>query len=241
MKFWVGTSGWSYQNWKGSFYPKGLKYIDWLSYDSQHLYSLEVNNSFYMLPSVKTLGRWTNTVPETFLFSVKALSLITHKKRLLNCEQVLEEFFSRMQLLRQCKLILFQLPQSFYKNLERLTNFIKLLPSTYHYAFEFRHPSWWSEEIYNVLRAYHIAFCIFEWGELISPRIVTTDFLYIRLHGNKEPYKGQYSNMTLQAWATWIRAQNRNTYIYFDNTFIADDAIKNAMELHHKLLDKVNK
>jgi uncharacterized protein YecE (DUF72 family) len=230
-KLYIGTSGWNYKNWDGAFYPENRNNFK-LAYYSKNFNTVEVNSSFYNLPSANTIKTWQGMVPKSFVFSVKASRYITHMKKLKSCEEALNKLFASVKPFgRQCKAILFQLPGNFNYNLERLAGFIKLLPKTYHYAFEFRNASWHQEAIYNILRENNIAFCIFEFGDKFSPKIVTADFLYIRLHGRDQPYRGNYSNDELKAWHKWIKQQNKDAYLYFDNTDAQTFAIDNALVL----------
>jgi uncharacterized protein YecE (DUF72 family) len=238
MKFWVGTSGWSYKNWQGIFYPKGIKSTQWLSYYADHCNTVELNSSFYRLPNPKYIENWANNTPDDFLFAVKAWGLITHRRRLIDCQENIKQFLSNIKGLKnKCGPILFQLPYSFHKNFDRLKDIVGILPKSHKYCFEFRHPSWWDEEVYSLLNAHNISFCIFEIASLLSPRIITGDFIYVRLHGYEEAYKGRYSDSVLLEWKEWIKQQAKDTYFYFDNTMIKDDAIQNAQSFY-KMLSK---
>lgn len=232
----VGTSGWYYYNWKDLFYPNNIKSADWLNYYSKHLKTTEINNSFYALPTTTSLKKWYSATADDFIFSLKAWNLITHKEKLINCENSLTAFLDNIKILEQ-KLgpILFQLPASLKKDKERLANFIKLLPNNNQYTIEFRSPDWHCAEILNLLRDNNIAFCIYELANVISPRYVTADFIYIRLHGREGRYRGYYDNNLLTELKNWLIAQNKAAYIYFDNTINKDDAIKNAQELSQLL------
>lgn len=185
-----------------------------------------------MAPQPNTLKLWANIVPSNFIFAVKAWGMITHRRKLKNCEQNLLYFFGNLRSLgNKCGPILFQLPPNFHKNFDRLRSFIRILPRGYRYCFEFRHHSWWSDDIFDLLNANDIAFCIFELGMIKSPRIVTTDFIYIRLHGEKEAYVGNYKLSSLLDWKSWIKAQNKCAHVYFDNTDVSTYAIQNASSL----------
>lgn len=231
----VGTSGWSYANWRGAFYPENLKQRDWLPYYARHLDSVELNASFYRLPSAAMLEGFVARTPENFLFAIKGSRLITHLKRLLDCADALSTFFERMAVLApRAGPVLFQLPPNFRADPARLEAFLALLPQDRRFAFEFRDPSWHDETIYAVLRARGAAFVPFELAKLCGPRIVTSDFVYVRLHGRKARYRGAYSEAELADWGAWLREQlraGRDVYVYFDNTDEADHAVRNAMRL----------
>lgn len=217
----IGTSGWSYGHWKGNFYPAGLTAAEMLPFYASHFRTAEINNSFYQLPSEHAVERWKNSVPEDFVFSVKASRFITHMKKLKNPETTMPPFMERVKLLGP-KLgpILFQLPSRWHLNLERLSTFLKSLDNSHRYIFEFRDKSWFDEQVYAVLAAQRAAFCIYDMAGVLAPRQVTTDFVYIRLHGPDGPYCGCYDQAALSAWAEQIhswQAQGKAVYCYFDN------------------------
>ncbi|GAB6282830.1 MAG: DUF72 domain-containing protein [Ignavibacterium sp.] len=232
--FHIGTSGWNYPHWKGLFYPDDLSQTKWLQFYASKFSTVELNSTFYHLPKEKTYENWKNKVSKNFIFSVKASRFITHIKKLNNVEENLKIFLDGVKLLKE-KLgpILFQLPPNFKYDLERLNNFINFLPKKYFYTFEFRDKSWWNDEIYTLLKKNNCAFCIFELDELLSPKEITTDFIYVRLHGHKKRYGGDYGLELLNQWAEFFIKQmnsNKNIYCYFDNDENAY-AIKNAGEL----------
>lgn len=230
----IGTSGWNYKHWKGSFYPEDLAQTRWLTFYSERLKTVEVNNSFYQLPSEKTFREWHEAVAEKFIFSVKASRYITHMKKLKEPGEALTNFLARAEVLED-KLgpILFQLPPRWGFNLERLTSFLQLLPGDFKYTFEFRDSSWFKQETYQALQEHNAAFCIYEFAGRLSPKEVTADFIYIRLHGpQEEAYRGQYSTEALSGWAgafsAWLNQVNE-IYCYFDNDekgYAAQDALR---------------
>jgi hypothetical protein len=236
--YYIGTSGWSYNNWKGIFYPKDVKSTKWLMYYSKYFKTVEVNNSFYALPKKEILKRWSEYTPEEFIFSVKVWNVITHKKKLLNCEEPLNLFLKNVSSLEnKLGVILFQLPPNLKKNLPLLKNFLKLLPSGFRYAFEFRSTDWHTEEICNILHENNIAFCIFEMCDFITPLFVSADFIYIRLHGRQGKYRGNYDDSTLEGFRDWFDIKNIDSYAYFDNTDDEDNAIRNAIKLNSLVLE----
>jgi uncharacterized protein YecE (DUF72 family) len=235
-KYYIGTSGWTYYNWKELFYPNEIKQAEWLQYYSSQYDTVEVNSTFYSLPRLSSLKRWQELTDHDFTFSIKAWKKITHDKKLNNCNDEVKIFFNAIQSLKEkAKVILFQLPGSFSKDITLLKDFINLLPSDYLYTFEFRNSSWWCDEVYSILQTHNIAFCIFELGKVISPKVITAKFIYIRLHGNGKPYFSCYNDLELLKWGGWIKAQKENVYVYFNNTAVQDDAIQNAKALEAML------
>jgi uncharacterized protein YecE (DUF72 family) len=217
-KIYIGTSGWSYDHWKETFFPKDLKREHWLNFLASEFPTVEINTTFYHLPKRDYVKNWYKQVPEDFLFSVKASRYITHIKRLNDCKNSLQLFYESIKPLKEKQgPILFQLPPSFQMNKERIEEFIDLLKPEYRYTFEFRHPSWFVDEIYALLERHHIALCITDLNHKLSPEVVTTDFAYIRLHGPKRAYKGSYTDKALKDWKKKILSWNVSTYCYFDN------------------------
>ncbi len=234
----VGTSGWHYEHWKGPFYPEDLPEEGWLAYYRDHLHTVEVNNTFYQLPAQETLESWRGTVGEDFVFAVKASRYITHMKKLKDPEEPVETFLSRVEALGpRLGPILFQLPPNWKYNGGRLGSFLQALPDGRRYAFELRDPDWINDEACEILAKHGAAFCIYDFHGRESPRTVTADFIYIRLHGPYGPYRGAYDTSTLAGWAgaitTW-EGQGKDVYCYFDNDE-AGYAVENALELRAML------
>ncbi len=235
----VGTSGWAYGNWRGVFYPPGLRQGEWLAHYARFFDTVEVNASFYRLPTEKLIEGWCAHTPENFRFAVKAWRAITHFRRLEACEDLLADFFARIALFGD-KLgpVLFQLPPRFAADPERLETFIAGLPEGHRYAFEFRDPSWHVEPVYAVLRAANAAFCPFDLAGLTGPRVVTADFVYVRLHGHERRYRGAYSEALLEDWAAWLGRcleEGREAWLYFDNTDEEAHAVNDALRLKNLL------
>jgi uncharacterized protein YecE (DUF72 family) len=212
-----------------------------LAYYSRHFSSVEINSSFYHLPQQHTLEHWHNTVPKDFLFTAKASRYITHMKKLKDPEESVSAFLDRISSLED-KLgpILFQLPPHWHFNAERLSALLQTLSREFRYAFEFRDKSWINEETYELLSRYNAAFCIYELDGYLSPKKITTDFVYVRLHGPDGPYQGSYDNRMLAGWAgafsTWS-GQGLSIYCYFDNDeagYAAQNASRLQAMLHKK-------
>ncbi len=234
----VGTSGWSYDHWCGPFYPAELADELRLEHYAKHFQCVEINNTFYQLPDAQTLRQWHNAVPADFVFAAKASRYITHMKKLKDPQETVCSFLERIRLLED-KLgpILFQLPPRWHFNAPRLAAFLDALSSEFRYAFEFRDQSWLNAQTCELLSRYKAAFCIYELNGFLSPREVTTDFVYIRLHGPDGAYQGSYDTRTLSGWAgaisTWC-AQGRSISCYFDNDQ-AGYAAQNALQLQTML------
>jgi uncharacterized protein YecE (DUF72 family) len=217
----IGTAGWHYSHWSGPFYPENIKADEYLKYYAEHFNTVEINNSFYQIPDSETLIQWRETVPPGFVFSVKASRYITHMKKLKESAGAVDSFLNAMEVLdKKLGPILCQLPPNWRINPERLDAFIETLPRGFRYSFEFRDPSWFDSMIYKILKRHGVAFCIYDLNRQLSPKIITTDIVYIRLHGPDGPYKGQYKTEVLAGWAGaltgWAR-QGKQIYCYFDN------------------------
>jgi uncharacterized protein YecE (DUF72 family) len=200
---------------------------------------VEINNSFYRLPSEQALRAWRDTTPPGFSFAVKGSRFITHRKKLRDPERSLAPFLDRIPLLGE-KLgpILFQLPPRWHFDAARLAAFLTALPAKQRYALELRDRSWINASALDLLAAHGVAFCIYELDGYLSPQEVTTDFVYIRLHGPGGAYQGRYDDRTLTAWAGAISAwsrQGREVFCYFDNDE-AGYAAHNALQLQDILL-----
>jgi uncharacterized protein YecE (DUF72 family) len=230
----VGTSGWHYAHWRGNFYPADLPANRWLAYYAEQFQTVEINNSFYQLPGEETFRQWHAQTPPGFVFAVKASRFITHMKKLSDPQASTAKFFERVALLGE-KLgpILFQLPPRWRPNLERLETFLAALPSKvgHRYAFEFRDPAWLTPAVYEVLARHNAALCIYHFNGRSSPKELTADFTYLRLHGPGGPYQGKYSPDELAEWARECLAwRGRDIFCYFDND-MAGYAPQNAREL----------
>ena len=218
----IGCSGWSYKHWKaGVFYPQGLKAKDEFGYYAGRFDTAEINGSFYRLPTASTVEGWRERSPAGFLFAWKASRFITHMKRLLDPAPSLELMFSRTDIL-EGKLgpILFQLPPQMGRNDDRLAAFLDALPPGRRYAFEFRHPSWYDQAVFDALAAHDVALCISDHHHAPAPWRLTASWAYVRGHGPGGYYVGRYPDRTLRSWAERItawRAEGRDVVCYFDN------------------------
>ena len=243
-KIYVGTSGWHYKHWIGTFYPKNIQAEEQFDFYENHFQTVELNNSFYRLPSQQTFAKWRKNSRENFLFSVKASRYTTHQKKLKDPKKSSQKFFQQVRYLRE-KLgpILFQLPPKWNVNVERLRAFLKILPKQFRCAFEFRNPTWYMTEVFELLEEYNSAFCIYELAGHQSPTEVTADFVYVRLHGPGDKYQGNYSKRQLMRWASQCELWQRkglDVFVYFDNDQMGY-AAHNAITLQQLLIESSTK
>jgi len=237
--FRVGTSGWTYKHWKGLFYPPDLPQKDWFSYYASVFDTVEVNSSFYHLPRPSTVERWYQIVPSGFLFAVKASRYITHVKRLRDVEEALGRFFEICSLFRE-KLgpILFQFPPQMEFRSDVFVAFLDLLAKKdYLYAFEFRNPSFFCDQLYEMLRERNFCLCFADTPRYPYQEVLTAPFVYLRLHGSQSLYTHCYSEEELQIWARKVKEWlcERDVYCYFDNDY-QGYAISNALRLRELVL-----
>lgn len=223
-RLYVGTSGWAYPHWRGVVYPTELPESAWLRHYATSLRSVEVNGSFYRLPSPRTLQTWCAAVPDDFVFSFKASAYITHRKKLREPERTLPSLLDCAGLLgERLGPLLFQLPPRWHVDVERLAAFLAALPAGLRCVFEFRDSTWFCDEVYALLSRYGAALCRYELEGRRAPSVLTADFAYLRLHGPTEAYRGSYPDAALRQWAEEVGAwlvRGRDVYCYFDN----DDA-----------------
>jgi uncharacterized protein YecE (DUF72 family) len=206
-----------------------------LDYYVEYFDTVELNNSFYRLPTPEAFDCWRDATPPNFIFAVKASRFLTHNKKLKDPENALDNLLPRaVRLKKKLGPILFQLPPKWRINIERLQNLLAILPRDLRYAFEFRELSWITEEGNETLRRFNAGFCIYELAGYQSPLTVTADFTYVRLHGPEaDKYQGSYSTERLRNWARQIEKWSKElkaVYIYFDNDQ-AGYAVKNAIAL----------
>lgn len=217
----IGTSGWHYDAWRGTFYPKTVPKARLLSCYAERFDTVEINNTFYRLPPRETLQAWARATPGRFLFACKASRFITHMKKLKDPVVSSQKFFDAIEVLGS-KLgpILFQLPPGWKADSGRLRDFLQALPAGYRYAFEFRDPRWIVDEVYRLLEEHGAAFCVYDLDRRTSPDTLTAPFAYVRLHGPEGPYQGSYSDDVLRAWSRTLcrwHGEGRDVYCYFDN------------------------
>ncbi len=232
----VGCAGFHYKEWKTVFYPEKLQQRLWFEYYCKHFNTLEVNNSFYQFPRLSTLESWYNQSPDGFSFSFKAPRIITHYKKFIDTERLLEDFYGALQagLHNKIGAVLFQLPPQLRYSDELLHRIIGSMHAGYQNVIEFRHPSWWTKEVYRQLAAHQICFCGISYpgGKIPDTVIANIDTVYYRFHGVPVLYKSQYENETLQNVVEEISSnkQVKKAFIYFNNTW-GTAALNNAIWL----------
>jgi uncharacterized protein YecE (DUF72 family) len=212
MNLHVGTSGYSYKEWKGSFYPEKLPVRQMLRYYGERFRTVEINSTFYGTPRASVLEAWAGEVPAGFRFVLKTPQRITHVQRLKGAGEAVSQLLEAAGALRErLGPLLFQLPPNFKKDVPRLRDFLALLPSGHRAAWEFRHPSWFDEEVFGLLRDHRAALCVAESeGDLEVPFVATADWGYLRLR------RPDYGDAELKAWVQRMRGQDwRDGFVFF--------------------------
>jgi uncharacterized protein YecE (DUF72 family) len=221
----IGTSGFSYPEWKGTFYPSEVPAKKYLAYYSSHFPTTEINNSFYRTPNAKTVETWYNEVPDDFSFTLKLNQKITHIKKLKAAQEDMEYFLEIASHLQQ-KLgtILVQLPPYFKQDLPTLEEFVSSYSRKARLAFEFRHGTWNDPQTYAILRKHNCAWAVVEAEEQPAIREITADFVYMRLR------KGDYTPQELSVWGEWIKEQSVDVYCYLKHDEKAPVLAKQLIE-----------
>jgi uncharacterized protein YecE (DUF72 family) len=213
MSHWIGTSGFQYTEWKGNFYPEDLSTAKMLPYYAERLNTTEINYTFHRIPSTKTIDNWNKLTPAQFRFALKAPQKITHWSKLRECGDTMRYFHDITSALGE-KLgpVLFQLPPNFKKDAFVLADFVNGLPEKSRAAFEFRHESWFADDVWEIFRARNVALCLNETAEFAAPKIATANFGYLRLR------REDYTPSDVERWAAFVGEQRANwsdTFIYF--------------------------
>ena len=210
MRVLVGTSGFSYREWKGSFYPKDVRPAGFLRYYASRLPTVEINNTFYEAPKAPLVKGWMGEVPDAFVFAVKAPRTITHSLKLAKAGRPTRAFVKVVSRLGpRLGPLLFQLPPFFQKDVARLDAFLRAMPPGPRVTFEFRHASWFDDDVWATLRAHGAALCVAEGEELVTPLIATADWGYVRLR------KDRYSPAALKKWALRLAEQPwKEAFVY---------------------------
>lgn len=238
----IGCSGWHYKSWKGRIYPDELPTRDWLREYATRFDTVEINNSFYRLPSPETFAGWRAQVPKPFLFAVKASRFLTHIKRLRDPEEPLQRLLSHAQPLGSTLgPLLYQLPPRWIPDEERLRLFLEALPARIaprskhrlQHVLEFRDPRCYQPWILDLLAAHDVSLCVHDMAGSETPLVEVGPILYLRLHGHGAKYGGSYPDTVLSQWAEWIArvvASGRSTFVYFNND-VNGFAVSDAMRL----------
>jgi uncharacterized protein YecE (DUF72 family) len=212
MEIYVGTSGYGYKEWKGRFYPEKISPGEMLRFYSEHLSAVEINNTFYHMPTERVLSSWAEQVPDDFVFALKAPQVITHLKRMRNVGEETEYLFRTLSVLkRKLGPVLFQFPGSFHADYPALKNFLSLIPGNISCSFEFRHPSWLDVEIPDLLREKGCSLCIADTDENPANEIIsTTSWGYLRLR------RSDYTDTGLSQWMERVHSQKwKKAFVFF--------------------------
>ncbi|MGI8920776.1 MAG: DUF72 domain-containing protein [Solirubrobacteraceae bacterium] len=222
----IGCSGWQYRDWRGSLYPPGVPTRRWLEAYAERFNTVEVNSTFYRLPSREAVAQWVKQTPAGFVFAVKASRYLTHVKRLAEISGGVQRFYERIELLVKAQRlgpVLWQLPENFHRDDDRLASALDVLPAGRH-TFEFRHASWFVEEVMALLRAHNVALAIGDHPQRpFQTADVTADFVFVRFHHGSRGRGGNYSASELEAWASRLarwRARH-DVFAYFNNDWKA--------------------
>jgi uncharacterized protein YecE (DUF72 family) len=233
LNFKIGCSGYHYPEWKGNFYPHDLAKGKWFEFYCEHFNTIELNVTFYKFPRVEFLKKWYDKSPDDFTFCVKAPRIITHFKKLKDSAKYLGDFYSNVKLGLQEKTgcVLFQFPTQFEFDDDRLGRIVEMLNPEFKNVVEFRHPSWWSDRVYNALQRKKIIFSGMSHPALPDLVIATDSILYYRFHGVPHLYLSHYTAADLDVVANAIvsDASSREAYIFFNNT-IEGAALRNAKQ-----------
>jgi uncharacterized protein YecE (DUF72 family) len=234
----IGCSGWQYRDWKGRFYPDDVPEARWLEYYARTFDTVEINNSFYKLPTREAVASWRSRAPRGFLFAVKASRYLTHLRKLKDPADPLELFFDRARRLGpHLGPVLYQLPPRWRANPERLNSFLAEIPRNVKQVIEFREPDWYTEATFHALDRSSVALCLHDMVGSAPPRIAVGPFVYVRFHGTTAKYAGRYSDRQLSSWASWLAAQletGRDVYAYFNNDR-EGHAVQNALMLRRMI------
>jgi uncharacterized protein YecE (DUF72 family) len=233
----IGTSGWAYAHWRGIVYPRDLPQRDWFAFYAREFDTVEINNSFYRLPTPDAFAAWGRQAPADFLYAVKASRYLTHMKKLASPEEPLQRFFEGASRLGSTLgPVLYQLPPSWRVNLSRLEQFLSVLPGQRTHVLEFRDQSWLIEDVFRLLERYGVAHCIHDLPPLNVPVRVTAPLVYLRLHGGSD-HGGHYERGALAPWARRIadwHHEKLDVVVYFNND-VGGSAVKDARMLKQML------
>ncbi len=243
----IGCSGWLYKHWRGSFYPANLPQSRWFAAYANTFDTVEINNSFYRLPTAETFARWHDQAPGGFLYAAKASRFLTHMKKLKEPANPLVRFFEHARELGPALgAVLYQLPPNFGINLDRLTGFLEAIPEAaqqaglldppYH-VIEFRDPSWYDDRVFALLERHHAVMCLHDMQGSSTDRAVVGPAVYVRFHFGTSKYGGRYEDRRLDDWAGWLAERARqglDVFAYFNND-TGGHAPRDAVRLRERI------
>lgn len=234
-----GCSSYYNRQWQGIFYPEGMPTREWFAYYCTRFNTYELNASFYKFPTTKSLNTWYRKSPEGFKYSIKAPKIITHSKKFVGCEKELAEFYAACESGLKDKLacVLFQLPPSYHYNPERLELIIASMNANFSNAIEFRHASWWTDEVFQAFRQHKLIFCSVNYPGLPTDIFATTRTAYVRLHGTPRLFYSEYSDEDLLSMMHQLDSLKlKDAFVYFNNT-ASPGGIVNALAVQRMQQD----
>jgi len=245
----VGCSGWQYKHWRGDFYPADLTTAQWFAHYAKTFDTVEINNSFYRWPAPETFAKWREQAPRDFLYAVKASRFLTHMKKLKDPEEPLDRTFESVsELGPKLGPILYQLPPRWPLNLERFEHFLRTLRGAAagfkvgaYQTIEFREPSWYTDEVFALLRKYKVALCLHDMHGSATGKIVVGPFIYVRYHFGTQKYGGRYEDRRLDEWADWLASrigEGLRVFAYFNND-TGGHAPRDAVRLRDRILGRL--
>ena len=230
----IGCSSYYNSNWRGDFYPEEMPRKEWFAYYCQHFSTYEINATFYKPPTIKTLKTWYEKAPQDFIFAVKAPKLITHIKRFSDCEEAIQDFYAscREGLKEKLGPVLFQLPPSFKYTDENFQKVLKNLDGTFQNVVEFRHVSWWNENVWKIMEEHKVTFCSVSHPALSDEVVKTNALGYFRLHGNPKMFYSSYDTDYLKKIKNILDQKKfEKCFVFFNNT-ASTAGILNALEMN---------
>jgi len=250
MQMRIGCSGWQYKHWRGDFYPAGLPQSRWFDHYAATFDTVEINNSFYRLPTAETFAKWRDRAPSDFQYAVKASRFLTHLRKLKEPADPLVRFFKNAKELGSTLgAVLYQLPPNFKINVDRLTEFLEAIPVAARAAgfrcpchvIEFRDASWYDDRVFALLERHRVVLCLHDMQGSATERIVAGPAVYVRFHFGTSKYGGRYEDRRLDDWAAWLAARARdrlNVFAYFNNDtggHAPRDAVRLRTRIHERL------
>jgi uncharacterized protein YecE (DUF72 family) len=247
----IGCSGWQYQHWRGNFYPDGLPQSRWFAHYAETFDTVEINNSFYRLPSAETFSKWRGQAPPGFVYSAKASRFLTHLKKLKDPADPLVRFFENAKALGPALgAVLYQLPPNFGLNLDRLAAFADAIPEAVRttgfpkrtrHVIEFRDQTWYNDRVFALLERHHVALCLHDMHGSSTERVVVGPAIYVRFHFGTSKYGGRYEDRRVEDWAGWLASRARDgldVFAYFNNDIgghAPRDAVRLRARIHQRL------